>query len=116
MAKDYTQDLSDEQLADSQVQLDDAATKQAVVFRILKASKGLWVPVPDLGRAARTRNLIGIISRVRRRGAVVENRQEPGHEHGEFEGWEGRSWYRLLKEPKDILAERDAEKHAGNLL
>jgi len=114
--KPYWKDLTDLELQRGQANLERGTSKTATVFQILRHRKGQWTDLPRLGQAARCRCVSALIAMLRKRGCVIENLTDKHNNEGPGEEWEVKSWYKLVKEPKDVLAERDAQPNAGNLL
>ncbi len=85
--------------------LDSRDTQIASAFRLLKQHKSRWVTLPDLGRRARCRCVTQLITNLRNHGCVVENRTEVVQDDRLRGVFEIHSWYRLLKEPKDLAKE-----------
>jgi hypothetical protein len=111
--KDYLADLTDLDLKMHQALLDDGNTKRSRAFQFLKKHKGKWLSMPILAAHMNTRSIASVIQGLRQFGCDIDNRTEKQGSMGLGQTNECKSWYSLRREPKDILAEREADPKAN---
>ena len=108
--KPYYLDLTDVELQRHQANLERGTSKVAICFQLLRGRKGNWVSLPELGQASRCRCVSALIATIRIRGGVVHNRVDKATTASPGDTWDAKSFYKLVKEPADILAERDQRR------
>ena len=88
-----------------QVLLEEGNSKTARAFRLLLCAKGGWVRMPAIGKTVQCRAVGSLMSSMRKFGCVIDNKIQRADGTHEGETTDCKSWYRLVKEPKEIAAE-----------